>query len=400
MAFYALSGMNENPLEALKIYLGNKDARTRIVAAALLITTSSDKEAIPVLMAALQEKDIDLRMQAASTLALRRPNIKELAPVFMEGLKSKSAGVRQQALQGLQLVGPGAQAAAPELLDIMQNDPDPRLKEHAMHALQSVGGDAKEVLPALKKMLNSDDASVRLVAVQVVWKFGSNALPLLVQRIEDKDERVRKQAAWALYNVQPDKNFLPLIRPLLKHKEGNVRQAAVQLLIRSSEVGAEEVLALLGDPNENVRWTAFHSLRNMGKGIPDKMGKALAELVKSAKAGSKERGFAIQALAQLGPEGWPTVFEALKTEKDPDVRANTIVYFGSFGAKSRIAVPVLIEALKDTSIQVRFSAIQALQNIGPTAKAAIPALRELLNDPDQNVRNFAQTALNVIGQKN
>ena len=59
-------------------------------------------------------------------------------------------------------------------------------------------------------------------------------------------------------------------------------------------------------------------------------------------------------------------------------------------------VPTLVEALKDTVVEVRIAAVVALGNIGPPAKAAIPALQNAVRDGQQAVRLAATEALKRI----
>src|SRR5262249_5480001 len=60
-------------------------------------------------------------------------------------------------------------------------------------------------------------------------------------------------------------------------------------------------------------------------------------------------------------------------------------------------VPVLRDALKDPSEEVRIAAAAALGEIGPGAKAAVTALSESLRDEAAFVRQRAAEALGHIG---
>ncbi|MGE0757144.1 MAG: HEAT repeat domain-containing protein [Pirellulaceae bacterium] len=62
-----------------------------------------------------------------------------------------------------------------------------------------------------------------------------------------------------------------------------------------------------------------------------------------------------------------------------------------------LAVPRLIEYLKDERVEVRRWSARALGAVGPEAIDARPFLRELLADPDEDVRRYVQTALSAIG---
>lgn len=64
--------------------------------------------------------------------------------------------------------------------------------------------------------------------------------------------------------------------------------------------------------------------------------------------------------------------------------------------KAQVSVPVLIEALKDESEQVRWHAVWVLSRIGSEAKAAIPALIEALDD-EEEIHLLAAKTLSKLG---
>jgi HEAT repeat protein len=59
-------------------------------------------------------------------------------------------------------------------------------------------------------------------------------------------------------------------------------------------------------------------------------------------------------------------------------------------------VPVLIEALKDKSVNIRLSAAIGLGTFGEQAKDGVPALQAAQHDPDIKVREAAGIALSRI----
>ena len=61
-----------------------------------------------------------------------------------------------------------------------------------------------------------------------------------------------------------------------------------------------------------------------------------------------------------------------------------------------VAVPALVEALKDDSRFVREAAADALRKIGPDAKEAVPALINALKYGVPSVRRNAASALRLI----
>ena len=65
--------------------------------------------------------------------------------------------------------------------------------------------------------------------------------------------------------------------------------------------------------------------------------------------------------------------------------------------KATVSVPVLIEAVKDESEQVRWHAAWVLSKIGSEAKAAVPALIETLNDEDEEIHLLVAKTLLKLG---
>lgn len=65
-------------------------------------------------------------------------------------------------------------------------------------------------------------------------------------------------------------------------------------------------------------------------------------------------------------------------------------------SKAQMAIPILIELLKDPDAFVRLDAAYALGFIGPEARSAVPQLLTLLKDTEAMVRNNAAYALGLI----
>ncbi len=85
------------------------------------------------------------------------------------------------------------------------------------------------------------------------------------------------------------------------------------------------------------------------------------------------------ACAPAFPAPPPSVAELIAQLKngDPNRRGNIPYQLGLMGPWAKAAVPVLVEGLKDKSINAS-QALAALKEIGPGASAAVPALTELM----------------------
>ena len=102
------------------------------------------------------------------------------------------------------------------------------------------------------------------------------------------------------------------------------------------------------------------------------------------------------ALGRIGPEAVSPLIELLN-DSDKYVRSATANALGRIGPKAQSVVPSLIELLNDSEWIIRMTAAEALGRIGPEAQSVVPTLIELLNDSTRNVRISAVQALGEIG---
>ena len=81
--------------------------------------------------------------------------------------------------------------------------------------------------------------------------------------------------------------------------------------------------------------------------------------------------------------------------KESESRIEALQSLGKLGVGPE-AIPLLIQALKETEARVRQGAAKALGSFGPEARAAIPALTEALDDAANEVQSEAGEALKMI----
>ena len=91
----------------------------------------------------------------------------------------------------------------------------------------------------------------------------------------------------------------------------------------------------------------------------------------------------------------PKLLVTLRTDKESQTRWLAARAISEIGAE-KDAVPVLIEALVDSDVNVQFYCAITLGNIGPDAHSATPKLTELLKNADGNVRKHSEEALKKI----
>jgi HEAT repeat protein len=107
---------------------------------------------------------------------------------------------------------------------------------------------------------------------------------------------------------------------------------------------------------------------------------------------------ALETLADHGPPVVPILLRALK-RPEPGVRAGVVKTLGYVRPKAREAVPALIDAMTDSAPKVRVAACSSIDNIGQLAYEAVPSLIVALQDHDDSVRDAAALALRGIGRR-
>ena len=228
------------------------------------------------------------------------------------------------------------------------------------HSTQPPNGNLAKHIAAL----NDDDASLRSHAADELGMLGESAaeaIPVLIQALQDSYEPVRLNAAYAL---------------------GTIGAPAVPQLIET-----------LGDENGPTRQMAAYALAAVGApAVP-----ALSEALQHTE--DAVRIEASYALAQIGDAAEPAIPALMERTKDEcvEVRRYLAEALGGLGATAAPAAPLLTDMVADDDDkQARFEAALALAQIGPAASDAVPVLAKALWDEDRYVRDNAIHALKRI----
>lgn len=235
---------------------------------------------------------------------------------------------------------------------------------HGRQGAETNGADFRGALTVSEAIreLRAADVRVRRRAADCLGMMGEQkAIPELMEALQDEDEPVRLNAAYAL---------------------GAIGESAVPALI-----GA------MREDSEDLRRHAGYALSAMGEpAVP-----ALIEATRDADG--RVRAAAVDALGDIGMP-LPGVVSALTRVLSDEydwARRHAADALGTIGPGAREAVPALIKTLRDEKVYVRINAATALARIGPEAEESVQALTERLNDPDRYVRSFAAIALRQIG---
>jgi HEAT repeat protein len=210
--------------------LTDPDWSVRQYAAQALGNIGADpREAGPALNQALKDKMVQVRNEAAPALA-RIGAVDEL----LDGLNDDHSETRSSVIHALATMKDKAKQIAPALVKVLRADADAKNRRNAAYALGSLG--SADGVPALGQALKDADAEVRAGAVESLRTLGRaarDAAPMLFELVKtDKTEKNREKACWALVaiDIQGQKSFVPALIEMLADKNPDVTLPAILLL--------------------------------------------------------------------------------------------------------------------------------------------------------------------------
>ena len=293
---------------------------------------------------------------------------KEAVPGLTKALEHQDAAY--WACLVLAEIGPDAKDAVPALVKLLQTDNRPEVRREAMIALAGIGADA--AVPALVQALEDDQEGIN--AGPAVYALGSigvkaKAAEGKIKEIADSPDTpplLQTVSLWALARMNPEdealvREVVPKLAEALKSPKPEARAAAAQALLDL-------------DPDPEIARPVLKKV------MEDAEPEVLNDI--------------LDALAGLGEKAVPRLIAALDVE---EMRAKAATIIARIGPPAKEAVPALIAALEDQSPETCCEVLFALAAIGPDAAEGVPALVKALGNPEANVCYGACYALGKIG---
>ncbi|MHC4199921.1 MAG: HEAT repeat domain-containing protein [Planctomycetota bacterium] len=291
----------------------------------------NSQAAIDALLTTLGERDDDFAGTAGIALARIGPNA---IPGLIKALMDSSDRVSMHAYQALADIG---SQAAPALLDLFESAEYPRPPGELISLLGKLGTEAKPAAPKIARLLESEAEApgTRAAAAGALAKIlGREAVPFLLQTLEDRSSEIRGDVLWVLGQM------------------GQEAKAAFPALV-----------AALRDKSKETAHAAFVALMRVGP-VDDK--DAMKALTKAL------------------------------TDEDGRVRKLAALAFARLAKDGTAAIPVLVEALVDTDRDGFVSGRAYDLLVWRVGRQAIPALTKALTDDDDYVREIAAAVLTKI----
>lgn len=267
----------------------------------------------------------------------------------------------------IESVGESAASAAPKLMEKMNNS---RNVWYVSRALGAIGPAGEAGIDRLEEML--DDPYDRYAAVSALAGFsksGGRVVPLLVKLLDSDDAQLRVLAARALGRF-----------------EGSAQSAIPRLLQLVKE-----------DEDQAVCGVSAMALGQL-KADPERAVPAILSRMNDFTT-SWERANLIRAVGAYGAEATSAVPALVDLLSEDDLHSSTCRALQSIGPAASDSVPALTRSLTDFRPDHRRNAAAALGAIGPKAASALEALGAVAQDPEFSVRVAAQDAIDAIKQE-
>jgi HEAT repeat protein len=371
-----------------------KDADTRLAAISAL-TSIQPKEAEPLLIQALKDKDARLRRAVVQRFGHQLGRMKEAVPVLIELLKCKDDRIIGQVIDGLAQAGRENSAAATALIEHYRNlNPSSYARASVLSAIGQCGANAKDVIPLCIEALKDEDDQLVQTAVRTLTQLDP-ANKMLVSALVDVRGRERDLDRRIGRPDPRGREQKPLGPPAIKElcavlandKEADRRAGAAIVLgtmVRDAKSAEDALKNALKDADPRVRIYAADAYWLVTNETRTPMPVLLAAL-KDKDIGI--RRYAAQIVAGMGKEGSPALPQLLEALKDQDdrVAGSLIRGLSQMGRDAAPAIPVLVDIVRnggDSSL--RAFAARALEPFGREAKDAVPGLLDMLKTDNRS----------------
>lgn len=252
--------------------------------------------------------------------------------------------------------------------------------ERARSALRDSGLLDREI-----RRLRSRSATRRADACRIFGRLGqADAVPLIAERLQDRDPAVRREAIGALAELRAVDTVDAVARAIDDGGDWNNLLAAMAL-VRMGPVSVPRIGALLASSTSPAMTKALLQVTGrLGAAADPGAVRALAN-----HADAEVRVEALRAIGTLGP-GSESVEVCLAAMDDPEWPPRALAAWSLGRLGDERAVPRLEQAMGDTGYWVRHHVAEALARLGPAGEAA---LRRGLSHTNPFVRDMAAQAL-------
>lgn len=355
-------------------------------------------EKINSLIKNLKDPDVDIQSKAEQGLSSRKDI--ETVNLLLPYLKDKNKKFRWVIIRILGRIKTPDKCKV--LIDAFK-DKNPDIRAAIVRVIAKM--DDKKNINFLKKALKDEHARVRTAVIDdsrwVKHKYGYE---ILVYALRDKNQTVRECAAESLHSFKiNDGRLAKLILNALKNRArffssyllSSYLKSGLKVLRRLNKPAAGVFISGLKNPDWRIRTASAAAL------VTNKDTRIVKPLINALKDKRREvRTWARVALAEMGAPVVMPLIDALKkkdfyTKRDISINDKAIGHISwTLIELGPAAVKPLINALRDTSINLRSAAVLALGEM--RCSEAVNPIIERLKDKNKKVRLNAIISLGKL----
>ena len=357
----------EKAVPALTVAMADIDPTVSEAAArALGMLCTEAAPAVPNLVEILRCGQPDMRAAAASALGNIGPQAHAAVSQLIRALQDEQRNVRLEAVEALGGIGPGASAAVPALLRAFRNraaDLGPRVAI----VLGQIGTQPERTVPVLVNALAIDpEPAIREASAHALGEIcpcASQAIPALIEALEDQNEAVCNEAARALSRM--GREAVPhLIQELRQEHSVAAVSLTIAALVAIGPSARPELIGVLNDTDVNFRLRRVAAAQALWR-IDRRAVEVLPALIEALQ--DTDRAVfvrAVLALSEIGSGAVEALHETVIGDDNRRLREAAVVALCEIGRHTKAAICALIAALADQSDTVRSMAVEAFGLIG------------------------------------
>lgn len=235
-------------------------------------------------------------------------------------------------------------------------------------------------------------------AKQAIRNVGTNALPILLKRIQYQPSNSRIRFLTFLDKLPSVVWNNRLVLPLLKDKGGVAAENATGIFMilgeRATPAVPELTSLMFRATDADVVHRITYCLAVIGRdGLPSLVAALQNPNLPCCEASVYWLG--INAPFKFGTNAADAVphLARLATNGSPDLAKEAIRALGRIKSAPEIAVPTLTNALRSASSEIQYYAAGAISAFGTNASCAVPLLMEASTNAEHRVRSRATNAL-------
>jgi HEAT repeat protein len=366
----------------------NDDPKVRVRALVHLGLGPFDKTAVPTLIAALKDKEREVRRAAIRALADIGRNAVDAIPDLQDFCKEASTDEIDDVCRALARMGP---AAVPALIEFLGPSSPQSIRDAARQALEEIGPGAKDAVPALIKEMKNPSNCYPGHAASALSHICEAAVPSeILELLRDPEWTIDAIKALPLKGPGA-REASSSLASLLPSEDFETTEYVIRLLGYIGPDAAPAVpklVGVLGD--KKIGCQAAFTLRRIGKPAEAALTEALSHTKPLVRAN------ALEALAVNRDEKWRSaVFRALKDESAEVRRSAARCLPGRIDPKSEW--PLVVVTLNDADAEVRQATLSSLSWMEPPPKGALSVIIAALSDTNKGVREEAADSLARLG---